>query len=268
MRFSYKDNGITANEKCKLCGDKAKDIRKQYDDYAIIDGSFSEKLEGWICFPCRESEESRPQGTVLIFDPSERTVTRYVVMAHEDESGTTNIEDPSELENVNVETDDFDETSPIQFVYKHTDAWRGFYEPIGENWKVLHSDCILSGSEDERQLKEFDMDIKKMLWELGYEFAVAFGTTSNLFSCGYDVLVKTNQENDILKQITLYSKLMQLTQKYRDPERFRMTALTGKSEGFDNNDRLLSEAAKRLEKGEEFETVKNDILEKAHERSD
>ena len=72
--------------------------------------------------------------------------------------------------------------------------------------------------------------------------------------------MRTNQETDIIKTMTLYMKLMKLRARYRNNERFRLTALTGKSEGFDHKDKLLLEASKRLEQGEDFETVKEDIL--------
>lgn len=266
-RNIFKENGITPKTKCGICGELAKDILKQYGENAIRDGIYSEKLNEWMCFPCRESEESTPQGTIVIYDPNNQTATKYTIMAHEDISETINIpKDPDTLENLEFGCDVDYEQCPIQFEYKHTDAWRGYYEPKAENWKILYSDCILASSEDEKQLKKFDMDIKKTLWELGYEFAVCFGCISNLFSCGYDIMIKKSTEQDMLKEMALYAKLMQLNVKYRDPERFRMTALTGKSEGFDEKDRLLAEAAKRLEKGEDFETVKQDILKKATQK--
>jgi hypothetical protein len=259
----YKDNNIPPKTKCAVCGELARDIFKQYGKSAIEEGSYSEKLDGWVCYPCRESEESSPQGTIIIYDPNKGTVTKYTVMEHEDLSETVDINDPEELENLNFECPEDTEDSPIQFEYHHTDAWRGYYEPKAEDWDILHSDCILAGSEDAKQLKEFDTDIKKILWELGYEFAICLGSTSNLFSCGYDIMIKKTDKEDALKRMTLYMKLMQLNTKYRDPERFRMTALTGKSGDFDEKDRLLSEASKRLERGEDFETVKEDILKRA-----
>jgi len=260
----YKDSNITPKTKCAICGELAKDIFKQYGKSAIEESNFYNKIDGWVCCPCRESEEDRPQGTVIIYDPNTRTATKYLVMAHEDTSETIDsINDPEDLENLQFEYGEDTEGSPIQFVYTHTDAWRGYYEPKAEDWTLLHSDCILSYSEDAEQLKEFDTDMKKILWELGYEFAVCFGSTSNLFSCGYDIMIKKTDKEDALKRMTLYMKLMQLNTKYRDPERFRMTALTGKSKDFDEKDRLFSEASKRLERGEDFETVKEDILKRA-----
>jgi hypothetical protein len=79
-------------------------------------------------------------------------------------------------------------------------------------------------------------------------------------------MIKKTDKKDILQYMALTMKLMQLRDKYRDPERFRMTAVTGKSEDFDEKDRLLSETSKRLEHGEDFETVKEDILKKATQK--
>jgi hypothetical protein len=264
MMFSYKDHGISANTKCVGCEETAKNIRKQYGDCAIEDGSFSSKLGGWVCYPCAESMESEPQGTVIVFRPRERTATKYEVMENEDLCGETELNDPSELENLNIEMCDYGE-SPIQFVYVRTGGWRGYYEPKAEGWKVLHSDCALAYSGDERQLKEFDIDIKKTLWELGFEFAVCFGRTSNLFSTGYDVLIHENEEQDIVKKTALCAKLVELKARFRDPTRFNLTALTGKSDGFDEKDELLLEASQRLQNGEDFETVKQYVLGRAKE---
>lgn len=258
----FSENNIKPSTKCVICGETAKNILRNGKDYYITDSTFSEKLQGWICFPCRESEELIPLGTVLIFKPKEKTVEKYTVMTHEDIYGETEVSNPSKLEDLHFEDYDYVE-SPIQFSYHKIDGWRGYYEPQGKGWKVLQSDCILAYSKDEQQLKKFDTDIKVMLWNLGYEFAVAIGRTSNLFSCSYNVLIKTEEERDIIKQMTLYTKLMELRTKYRDPERFRMTALTGKSEDFNDKDHLLAEASKRLEQGENFETVKENILKKA-----
>jgi len=262
--FSYRENGITANTKCVSCKESAKNIRQQYGDHAIQDGSFSNKLGGWVCFPCLESMESEPLGTVIIFNPKARTATKYEVMAHEDYSGETKVEDPSHLDSLNIELCDYDE-SPIQFVYVRTDGWRGYYEPMAEDWKVLHSDCILAFSDDEQQLKQFDTDIKHLLWDFGFEYAVCFGRTSNLFSTGYDVLVHESEEQNILQKTKFYMKLVELRTKFRDPVRFNLTALTGKSNGYDEKDVLLLEASRRLQEGEDFDTVKHDILTRATE---
>jgi len=225
MRFRYADYGITPTTKCAICKETAKDIRKQYDDNAIEDSTFSEKLNGWVCFPCRESSDSMPQGTILIFNPQNRTIEKYIIMEHEDVYGILENVTIEDLEDLHIETYDY-ERCPIEFAYVRTDGWRGYYEPQAEDWKNFHSDCILSYSEDARQLKDFNTDIKHVLWDLGFEFAVCFGRTSNVFSCGYDILIKKDQEQDIIKTVAMYSALLDLRRKYRDNARFTMTALT------------------------------------------
>ena len=255
-QFKYSDYGITPTTKCAICGVTARELRKEYGDDILDDSTYSEKLGGWICFPCRESFDSMAQGTVLIYKPQEQKVDKYIIKDYIDELLTAqNVED---LEDLQFDYYEY-EQCPIQFEW-HGMGYRGYYEPQAENWKNFHNDCILSYSEDAEQLKEFDVDIKKMLWDLGFEFAVCFGRTSNLFSMGYDILIKKTDEHDIIKDMTMYTKLMQLKTKYRDNARFTMTALTGKSEGFDKKDELLAEAYKRLKKGENFESIKEDIL--------
>ena len=262
MVFKYSDYNITPTTKCAICEETAREIRKQYGDDIFMDSTFSEKLDGaWICFPCRESTQCTPQGTILIFNPQNRTVEKYIIMEHEDVYGIKNNVTLDELEDLHIDIYD-NEQCPIQFSYHKTDAWRGYYQPQAEDWKDFHSDCILSYSEDARQLKEFDTDIKRILWELGFEFAVCFGRTSNVFSCGYDILIKKTDEEEIIKTTSIYMRLLQLRTKYRDNERFTMTALTGKSEGFNKKDKLLAEAFKRLKKGEDFETIKEDIMQR------
>jgi hypothetical protein len=121
----YKDNNITPKTKCAICGELAKDIFKQCGRSAIEDGSYSEKLDGWACYPCRESEESRPQGTIIIYDPNKGTATKYTIMEHEDTLETIDINNPEDIENLQFRGFDDYEKSPIQFEYHHTDAWRG-----------------------------------------------------------------------------------------------------------------------------------------------
>lgn len=84
------------------------------------------------------------------------------------------------------------------------------------------------------------------------EFAVAYGRTSNLFSTGYDILVHKDDAILVLPAINI------LALQHRNPERFTLTALTGKSE-FDEKDKLLLEAWKRVQAGEDPAKVEEDI---------
>ena len=257
----YEQNGTTTDTKCKLCNEAAADIRKEYRDNAITDGRYAEKLKGWVCYPCQESAESEPQGTIIIYKPQEGTAEKWDIRAIDDLRWITGQLIEDDLENIDFEPED-NGTAPLGFEYHSTDAWRGYYEPKGEGWLMLHSDCALSYSADEQELKKFDEEVKKILWRQGLEFAICFGRTSNLFSTGYDVYVRPGEAD--LKYLAAIMIVQHLKMRYRDPERFRLTALTGKDE-FDDKDKLLGEAAERLQKGEDFETVSKDILDKAAE---
>jgi hypothetical protein len=258
MEFDYSDYGLTPETRCALCGETAQEIREEYGNEAVEHGTWSDKLDGWVCAPCIEGEESHPHGTVLIHDPRRRVVEEYVVMAHEDELSTARVEDEEDLDSPEFEYEGIaEEPCPIQFEWHSTDPWRGYYEPKGEGWAHVHEDCILTWSRDAEELKKFHEAAKRILWRAGIPFAVAFGTTSNLFSAGYDILVRK-------KDAAVASALLGiLAARYRDSERFALTALTGKSEGHDGGDRLLLEAYRRLRAGEDPAEVERDILRRA-----
>lgn len=236
---------------------------EEFDDEEDQDARYSEKLDGWVCFPCVESNESMPNGTVVVYDPHTAEIRKYTVMDHEDLAFYAEYDGSLDLTNEHFCIDDY-ETCPIQFVYHSTDGWRGYYEPKSEDYRYLHSDCILSYSRDAEELKNFDRELKKMLWDLNVRFAICFGRTSNVFSCGYDMMVN-KKDLDLMTMMRIAIRLATLKLKYRDPVRFRMTALTGKSEGFDKKDYLLAEASERLMQGEEFESVKAEILQRLQE---
>jgi len=215
-----------------------------------------------VCYGCIESDGDY-KNTVVVYCPKSGEVTKYLVGEYEDDVFTNEKEvDPEDLDDIEFDYDDCGE-SPIQFKYVRTDAWRGYHDPVvPEGWRNYHSDTILSMSEDEAELKKFDVDVKKMLWEAGVEFALCYGRTSNLFSCGYDILVKADE--DELKMFALIMKLQQLRVQYRDPDRFARTALTGSGEDTKES-RLLVKAARMLKEGQDFETVKAVILKEAQE---
>lgn len=246
--------------KCEGCEEYLIDIYRN-DPELIRNGRYSEKRNGFVCFGCWEQDEYYPLGTVIVFDPIEKTATKFVVWEYQDASwsgpeGLTS--DELELGARDFTPDDY-EDSPIQFAYHRTDAWRGYYDPIKpKGWIKVHSDSILSYSEDAQHLKNFDAEIKAALWDLGVKFAICFGRTSNVFSTGYDILAEIGE--DELKTLAMIMKVTQLRTEYRDPDRFMRTALAGLSEDTKKS-RLLAKAAKRLQDGEDFEDVKDDILE-------
>ena len=248
-------------DKCGGCDEYWLDLYRQ-NEYNVEDSHYCEKTDKMVCYGCLESSDNY-KNTVVVYCPKSGEVTKYLVGEYEDDVMNNSKEiDPDNLDD--VEFDDWDSGEcPIQFKYVSTDVWRGYHDPITpEGWTNFHSDCILSMSEDEEELKKFDIDVKKMLWEAGVEFALCYGRTSNLFSCGYDILVKTDE--DKLKILLLTMRLQQLKMQYRDPDRFSRTALTGSGEDTKAS-RLLVKAARMLEEGQDFETVKEVILKEAQE---
>ena len=102
------------------------------------------------------------------------------------------------------------------------DAWRGYYEAESDEYEKIHSDCILSYSEDAEELKKFDEAIEKIFNSLGVPFCKVFSRTSNLFSSGYDLFLKRGFKEKVEEFIE------ELKREFRDPYRFYATALTGK----------------------------------------
>ena len=149
--------------------------------------------------------------------------------------------------------------------WHRTDPWRGYYEAKSDRYVQLADDCILSGSDDADELKKFDEKVRELLDKVGVRHARVFCRSSNVFSTGYDLYALKEDLGDPAKSAELYGNLILLKLKHRDPERFRITALTGKTSVKEHtpNDRLAVEAFERLRNGENPETVQNDILRKA-----
>jgi len=254
---TLKEYYLSPFDRCDGCDDYWLDLLRD-SKYTIEESSYCEKVDKTVCGYCIE-HDNEYKNTVIVYDPGAGEVTKYLVGAYEDDIMTNNKEvDPDNLDEVEFDYEEQGE-SPIQFVYVRTDGWRGHHDPIvPEGWRNYHSDCILSWSEDAEELKKFDIDIKKMLWENEFEFAVCFGRTGDVFSCGYDILVKANKDD--LKMFAMIVRLQQLRAQYRDGDRFTRTALTGSSEDTKET-KLLVKAARMLEKGVDFEDVKEKIME-------
>lgn len=173
-----------------------------------------------LCYPCYESDTSEPAATVVYSDEDEypHTIGDY----HNDTEG------------------DF------ELAYHHTDAWRGHYSVTpSKDWAELHSDAILSMSEDERELKRFDELLQEALKDLGIRYARVFTRTSNLFCSGYDFFV---EKKKLKKAEGIASHLKSVL---RDPVRFTTTALTGKDpKDITNTDRLFAAMASRIMKNQ------------------
>jgi len=142
-----------------------------------------------------------------------------------------------------------------------TDPWRGYYTVESDVYERIHEDAILAYSYDADQLKRFDEEVRRLLDWLGVRYARVFERTSNLFSTGYDLFVhKEDLNGEKGALLTVALNLLKL--KYRNPVRFKITALTGKTDpaDFTESDKLLAEAFDRLVAGEDPEKVEADIL--------
>ena len=138
-----------------------------------------------------------------------------------------------------------DTEGDFRAVYHRTDGWRGYYdiEP-SDNWEAAHSDCILAWSRDAENLEKFDELFRNALDNFGIKYARVFSRTSNVFSQGYDFFVEKGK-GDAVEAIHVL-----LAARFRDPETFRATALTGKDpEDFDEHDALFVKASKLLAEG-------------------
>ena len=238
---------------CAGCEKLWIDLYRSYGRYAV-DGGWSGKKGGSICQGCGEADDYHPCGTVVVYDPAERTAVKYVVGEYNDERW----DGPEDMtaDDIDLGAGDFypseTEESPIQFEW-HAMGYRGYYDPVvPDGWRHFHEDCILSGSGDELALKEFHVEVKRLLWEAGVKFAVIYGRTSNLFSTGYDVMVEA-QEDD-LKTLALLMQVSQLRLRHRDRGRFIRTALTGSSEDTESG-RLMVKAYDMLQAGSSLEEV-------------
>lgn len=140
--------------------------------------------------------------------------------------------------------------------YHRTDGWRGYYDVASDNWTAIHSDCALYGSEDEAELKKFDDEFKQTLTNMGIKYARVFSRTSNVFSTGYDFFVEKG------KEAVAGAIRVMLALRYRDPERFNATALTGANPSeFDEHDKLFVKAVKFLDEGMTPEDAVEKVLE-------
>ena len=113
-----------------------------------------------------------------------------------------------------------------------TDPWRGYYKVESDNFELIHSDCILYGSEDAQELEKFDKVVEKILKGLSISFCKVISQTSNIFSSGYDLFVEKRAKKKVEGLIRV------LKERFRDRERFLSTALTGKNpEDLDEKDK-------------------------------
>ncbi|RLI84082.1 hypothetical protein DRP07_02250 [Archaeoglobales archaeon] len=215
--------------KCKICGEEIKEGHELYSD----------KLDATLCEYCFDAEKDYPQGTVIVFYPKEGTVDKFIIYSVEDVHLSQSISSLDEYDDLNFDIL-MEENSPIQFKWVSTDPWRGYYEPVAGEWVKIHEDAILHGSKDAEYLGRFYENLKKILWEAKIDFAIVFGTTSNVFSTGFDILVKKEDFESVVELMKLYFRVLELKEKYRDTKRFILTAITGKNDFDETDDKLYA----------------------------
>lgn len=213
------------SDKCECCGKvfPAEELSELKD----IDGEVTYEK---ICNDCRCTivEEDEPNATVF-YDDDEQP--HFIGSYRNDTGGDFTVK------------------------WHNTDGWRGYFDvKSSDDWVQVHDDAILSYSEDERELKNFDDEFKRILKEKGIRYARVFTRTSNVFCSGYDFFVESGKE-DIAKAIKVVLAL-----KYRDPERFELTALTGKDPAdWDERDRLFLKAVKLIRKGKSVDDALDEL---------
>lgn len=143
------------------------------------------------------------------------------------------------------------------------DPWRGYYEAESKVYTRLYDDCILAGSFDAEELKRFNDELIKVLDKLGIRYARVIASSSNVFSQGYEIWVHKEDLNGE-KSFLLGVALNILKLRFRDPVRFKVTALTGKTNpaDFKEADYLVAEAFDKLAAGENPEKVQREIVRK------
>jgi len=187
-----------------------------------------------VCDMCEGDDRSEPCATVIYGDYEEepKTIGHY----HDDTEGDFRVK------------------------YHSTDAWRGYYEVESDVYRKVHDDCILAFSEDEQNLKSFDDLLQEFCRNHDIRFARAFARTSNVFS--YDFFVHKDDVGEVEAFMLLAKKLRELKEKYRDEQKFAMTALTGKDE-HDDKDKLLVKAYKMMKAGKDGDEVIQTIMNEA-----
>ena len=204
---------------------------------------YSEEQDKWVCQTCYDEDE--PCLTIKTNDL--------------ELDGVDNLGIEEGLVTLFVRHYSNDTGGEFKAKYVRTDGWRGYYDVIASKaWKKFHSDCILAYSGDAQQLEDFDEKLEQYLNKLGVRFAKVFSRTSNLFSSGYDFFVR-REDFKKAEDVERTAKVIEtLKQKYRDGDRFAMTALTGTSKRTKEG-KMILRASKMLEAGIDAESVFNAI---------
>jgi len=209
------------------------------------------KKKTFECANCGDTVEGEPMGSTKDDEP-----VCECCVENEEPDATVYYNDDDEPSHVMTFVE---EDTNFQCRWVNTDGWRGYMDVTSEKYMKVHDDAILSGSADSEFLEEFDEMLRKFCVEQGIRFARVFTQTSNVFCQGYDFFVLREDMDDFLKLAKTMATVSKLTGAYRDSDRFTMTALTGKDE-FDENDQKLLRAKKLLDEGKSFEEVMEEVL--------
>ena len=191
-----------------------------------------------VCDRCVSDDEMEPGATVFFSDggPMGESDTPHTIGAYHNNTD-----------------------GAFKLGYVHTDGWRGYHTVSSETYEQVADDNILSMSADERELKKFDDAMRKLCDEHNIRYARVFTTSSNIFSVGFDFFVLKQDLEEYRKIQKIVDGLKVL---YRDPERYKLTCLTGK-DSFDAQDKLLAKAADMLNIGMDFDAVMEKTLKEA-----
>ena len=168
---------------------------------AVVGGGYcNENGPGMVCETCWEYDRSEHVTTVRFSNDDDLLDVHTIGMYHNDTDGEFGVKWVSD------------------------GGWRGHSVIVpSKRWKQLHSDAILSMSEDAQNLEDFDKALRAQLRKMDIRWARVISTTSNIFCCGYDFYVEAKH---FKKAEAL---VRQLAKTWRDPAEFAITALTGKS---------------------------------------
>jgi hypothetical protein len=212
----------------------SEDDKKKFEDGKMTEEEFFDKLDR-----CAEGVMSDDEG-----EPNARVFYS---------------DDEDEPHTIGHYHDDTDGDFSISWV--SSGGWRGYHTVKSKRWTNVHTDDILSMSEDAGDLEQFDKEFQETLKGKGIRFARVFTTTSNVFSTGYDFFVPNNDAPKVM------GIAKSLAKKHRDPEKFEFTALTGTDPSKATpKDKLFVKAVGELKKGATpEEAVKKVLKEKKEE---
>jgi hypothetical protein len=216
LRHSLARKGIKTGRKGYVSNPRTSNIVKQTGSDLFLDKGYGHiTVKGnmilWNGKEVDYIENLTPNNTKTltkdIIDETAETVSEYVMET--EPIGTIIYSDNGKEEEPFEVTPyenglEIDTGETIEFEYKRIDGWRGYYTPKSKDYVSLHEDVILSHHHSELTLKEFDDNVSERLRNNKITYAKVFSRTSNVFSTGYDLMVKKKdkkQASIIIKQV-------------------------------------------------------------------